>query len=91
MLTHIHQILNGKEYLKVRNEIYKYIIEEFTKKGIDITLIFIAMLDTPANTVGTDNIIKLIGQKNRSYKKSTKTHNLEISPNMFLIFFLQKV
>ena len=52
----------NKEYLKVKNEIYKYIIDENIKKGVDINLIFNAMLDTIATTVGTENIIKLIGQ-----------------------------
>ena len=51
-----------KEYSKVKMGIYKYIIDENIEKGIDINLIFIAMLDTIATTVGTKNIIKLIAQ-----------------------------
>ncbi len=51
--------------MKVKNGIYKYIINEFMKNDVDINLIFFAMLDTIVTTVGTKNMDKLIDQVKR--------------------------
>ena len=64
--------LNNKEYLKIKNEIYKYIIDEFITNGIDINLIFLAMLDTITTTVHSKSINQLINQIKQELLKNYK-------------------
>ena len=65
-------LLNNKEYLKVKNEIYKYIIDEFITNGIDINLIFLAILDTITTTVHSKSINQLINQIKQELLKNYK-------------------